>query len=384
MEANEILALINEITPQLKASLKDWYGTGAVLMDSPEIKPRDWSVFIRYNVQVDQDKRKAILVKIRRRPDESIMASIRDIKLVNEGRDDFKALQAIAGFFTETVKTTNNKFQTNQGSFKKEEMEFYTSIRPLVFYERWSALVMEELEARQLREFLLDMRMSFQTSRHKQLEMFLFRTGRWLRVYHEQLGQLHDGAFYNDNIHGIIQKNLQMIESASGMDFEQLRSILDKAREKRRDQSIAHGLLHWNFDCANVLISTDDRVCILDSHFIDGPIYVDITKIMTDLQTYIFQTLSQGLFIRADQMKRFHQSILRGYFGEEQPDTTALNLYGIFSILEKWQTDEETLQDKIEKKETSRYFYQAFAGWRRIYFKKLISSHLRQLAVDVS
>jgi len=239
---------------------------------------------------------------------------------------------------------------------------------------------MEELESIQLRECILDVWMLFQPSKHRQLETFLFRTGRWLRVYHEQLGQLHNGAFYSDNIHDIIQKNLQVIELSSRMDFRQLRASLEKARDKYKGQLIMHGLLHWNFDCANVLISNDERVCILDSHFIDGPIYVDITKIMTDLQTYSLQTLTHGWFIRKNTLKRFHQAILRGYFGEEHPHMAALNLYGIFSILEKWQTDEETLQEKVSEKGMKARLYRALALWRRNYFRKLVNSYLKELA----
>jgi hypothetical protein len=345
-----------------------------VLLNKPVIQLRDWSFFIRYEIGIPGDQQKAIFVKIRRHPDKSIPESINDPGLKEEGLNDFRALQSIEGFIRNKEPAVNEAAPDAQGIFQSTEINYYCAVRPLAFFDEWSALVMEQLEAVPLRKKFLDFRTAYNQAWQDQLATFCYRSGRWLRVYHEQLGQLHAGPFFSDNIHNIIERNLQFIQTSSHFDLTSLRKTLDQTRVKSKYLTLPHGLLHWNFDCANILISTDNRVGVLDSHFIEGPIYVDITKIMTDLQTYSLQTLSYGWFIRAGMINHLHQSILRGYFGEEPYSKTALTLYSIFSVLEKWQSDEETLQQTGKDRDITLLALRTSAAWRKNYFWKLINS----------
>jgi Ser/Thr protein kinase RdoA (MazF antagonist) len=175
-----------------------------------------------------------------------------------------------------------------------------------------------------------------------------------------------------------MEKNLKTIETTSSLDFSELRKTLDTAQTKLKNVTITHGLLHRDFNCANVLVSQDGRIGVLDFHFVRGPIYIDIAKILTDIQTYYLQAFSQGLFINSKLMNKFHQSVLNGYFGDEELNTRALNLYSVFAILEKWEADEEKLLEGTDK-----FHIRAFAPFRRNYYMRLVNYYAAKLVSDV-
>lgn len=380
MSFEEVAVLLPDLTLTLRANLSDWYGIGATIISSPDVRMREWSVFVRYQIELADLQRRAILVKIRRHPDQSISDSISSPGLKEEGRNDYEALKAIENFVStaENIPGGNNT-ATPYGYFSDEEKDHFCAVRPLAFFDPFSALVMEELEARPLRSMILNFKTAYHAGWQEQLSAWFYRSGRWLRVYHEQLGKLHEGPFFGDDIHAALEKSINAIEPFHDFDFTPVRKVLQKTSAAYKDRSLSFGLLHWNFDCANFLVAEDNRIGILDPHFIDGPIYMDIAKIMTDLQTYRLQTLSYGLFIREKVMQKFHRSILQGYFGSEQPDEVAVNLYCIYAVLDKWQIDEEAEHEHGKEHGWLHQFIQSHATWRRKYFMKLLSAYVDRL-----
>ena len=361
MQPDVVNNLLSEITSKLKENLSDWYGANATLVHPPEFQPRNWSVFIRYKVNTAENEQKAILVKIRRLRDSELMDSINNPGLRQEGRDDYEALKVIQGLFGE------NGTQT-------EVKGVYCTVRPLAFFEESSALVMEELDARPLRKKFMKVKTAYQSDWQEHIAFLLKSAGRWLRIFHEQLGYMKEGPFFDNPIREIMDKNLQTVETTSRLDFSEIRKKLDSAQVKYKDMTLSHGLLHRDFNCANVLVSNDDRIGVLDFHFVNGPIYIDIAKILTDIQTYSLQSFSQGTFINKGLMKKFHQSVLNGYFGDEAPIENALNLYSVFAILEKWQADEEKLLEGKDK-----FHIRALAPLRRNYYMRLVTSYASKL-----
>lgn len=365
MQTDVVNTLLSEITSKVEENLSNWYGNNATLVHPPEFQPRNWSVFIRYKVNTVDNGQKAILVKIRRLRDSELMDSINNEGLRHEGREDFEALKTIEGLFGE-----NGTLESVKG--------VYSTVRPLAFFEESSALVMEELDARPLRKKFMKIKTAFNAEWQEHIVTLLNSAGRWLRIYHEQLGNRQDGPFFDNSIREIMEKNLQTIETTSRLDFSALRKTLDTAQNELKDATLTHGLLHRDFNCANVLVSQDGRIGVLDFHFVRGPIYIDIAKILTDIQTYSLQAFSQGTFINSKLMKRFHQSVLSGYFGDEELNAKALNLYSVFAILEKWEADEEKLLEGTDK-----FHIRALAPFRRNYYMRLVNSYAAKLVTDI-
>lgn len=361
MQIDVVNNLLSNVTKKVEENLTDWYGENATLVQPPEFQPRNWSVFIRYKVNTTDQGQKAILVKIRRLRDSELMDSINNQGLRDEGREDYKALKTIEELFGE-----NGTLQSVKG--------VYATVRPLAFFEELSALVMEELDARPLRKKFMDIKTAYQSDWQEGIEKLLNSAGRWLQIFHEKLGNMQEGPFFDESIRNAMEKNLETIETTSGLDFSRLRKILDTAQNEYKDLTTTHGLLHRDFNCANVLVANDGRVGVLDFHFVRGPIYIDIAKILTDIQTYSLQSFSQGNFISPRLMARFHQSVLKGYFGDEAPNSKALNLYSVFAILEKWQADEEKLLEGKDK-----FIIRLFAPLRRNYYLRLTHSYAEKL-----
>lgn len=361
MQMDVVNKLLSDVTNKVEENLSDWYGDNAKLIQPPEFQPRNWSVFIRYKVNSTKHGQKAILVKIRRLRDSELTDSINDQGLREEGREDYKALKTIEELFGE-----NGSIESVKG--------VYSTVRPLAFFEELSALVMEELDARPLRKKFMDIKTAYQSDHQENIETLLNSAGRWLRIFHEKLGNMEEGLFFDASIRDAMEKNLETIETTSRLDFTALRKKLDSAQDKFKNTKISHGLLHRDFNCANVLVSNDGRIGVLDFHFVRGPIYIDIAKILTDIQTYSLQSFSQGKFINARLMTRFHQSVLKGYFGDEVLDDKALNLYSVFAILEKWQADEEKLLEGKDK-----FIIRLLAPFRRNYYMRLANSYAAKL-----
>ncbi|HSG42969.1 MAG TPA: phosphotransferase [Anaerolineales bacterium] len=222
----------------------------------------------------------------------------------------------------------------------------------------------------------MDIKTAYQSDHQKNIETLLNSAGRWLRIFHEKLGNMNmeEGPFFDASIQNAMEKYLETVETTSGLDFSALRKKLDAAQDEFKNTTITHGLLHRDFNCANVLVSNDGRIGVLDFHFGRGPIYIDIAKILTDIQTYSLQSFSQGNFINARLMTRFHQSVLKGYFGDEVLNDKALNFYSVFAILEKWQADEEKLLEGKDK-----LIIRLLAPFRRNYYMRLASSYAAKL-----
>jgi hypothetical protein len=289
--------------------------------------------------------------------------------LKSESKADYDLLQALAGMI-------QKRGDSSAGFFSDREQAFYCAIRPLMFIAELGAVVMEELEARPLRQRLLKIETALQPAQQNRLEHLFNHAGRWLRVYHEQLGSLHDGPFVSDQVYANFESAMAQIEAAGWFKLDSVRAAVKRAREKFAAQQLPHGRLHWDFHCANILVTADERLGVLDFRLIDAPVYVDIARLMTDLQTYRLQVLSYGWFLRAEVVARFHAAIVRGYFGDETPHRAALYLYGLFAILEKWQTDEEMLSEGRGRSLQSLVF------WRRRYFRRLLAGYVHKLEAN--
>ncbi|MEO7840121.1 MAG: hypothetical protein ABIU06_12290, partial [Anaerolineales bacterium] len=69
------------------------------------------------------------------------------------------------------------------------------------------------------------------------------------------------------------------------------------------------------------------------------------------------------------RLQTFHASILRGYFGSEAVDHSALSLFRLLSLIEKWKESEIKFESSSGK---GKVFYSLGMPQLRRYFLRLI------------
>jgi hypothetical protein len=100
-----------------------------------------------------------------------------------------------------------------------------------------------------------------------------------------------------------------------------------------------------------------------------GPLYIDLAKIITDMETDRIQLITNGLWVPYARLQRFHAALLRGYFGSEAVDQASLSLFSFLSLLEKWKEAEVRFKSSSGKQ---KFVYSLAMPQIRKYFLQLI------------
>ncbi len=158
--------IISEITNTIRASLDEWYGRGSRLNSpNPEIRSYQYCFMLRYLVSISSTQQKAILVKIRRNPKldslhQALQADIHRPMIV-----EYRTLE----FLYDRLAHAGDDFD---------------AIRPLLFLEKYFAILMEEYPSRTMRQ-LMDAQRSARTNwEASELKDAARKTGRWLYYFH--------------------------------------------------------------------------------------------------------------------------------------------------------------------------------------------------------
>jgi hypothetical protein len=195
-------------------------------------------------------------------------------------------------------------------------------------------------------------------------------TGHWLQIFHEQFDAVREGPFFKESFYLAAKDNLKKIEEISGRsDLSFARDLLDKLYEKYSKKTLPYRTLHDNFSSANVFATSDGKICSFDPHNKPGPFYLDIAKLIIDLETCRIQVLTSGLSVPTSQLEKFNQSLLNGYFKTDPVNCPALNLFRLLLIIEKWEENEDKFKQATGK---FRYLYSLITPLMRSYFTKLL------------
>ena len=340
------------LTPRIKADLASWYGKEARLVGEPTFHPRSWSYFFRYRIQVNASKEQAVLAKIRHIENMSISEAMQDETMRVEMKNEFDSLVKIRDIFTHA-----------------ENAGWFATIRQLALYEDLNILVMEEADIYTLKSRFQKPAMWRNGSARRGFESQLELAGRWLRTFHDQIGDAHTGPFFSEALYQKTQANLQQIETGSGKDLNFLKSRLDSLYNQYRDRILPYRVAHDNFNLANVFVTGAERICSFDPHNKPGAIYLDIAKLITDMETCAIQVLTFGMSVPPSQVEKFNASFLHGYFQSNPVDVSALNLYCLLLLIEKWAENEE----KVAEATGARKLAYAIASMpMRSYFLRLL------------
>lgn len=352
ISVNDLESFLNLLTPRIERDLTAWYGVDAKLDGLPTFHPRPWSYFFRYRVRIGGAQEKAVLAKIRHIENMDIAAAMKHPGMRAEMKDEFESLVKIREVFS-----------------RPGDAERYATIRDLAFYEDLNILVMEEADIRTLKSRFQKPQMWMEGKAQRTFEAHLELAGNWLRTFHDRIGEVHAGPFFAESLYRKAQTNLERIRRASGMDMKFLYVKLDEWFAQYHGKSLLYCMTHDNFSLSNVFITGDEKICSFDPHNKPGAIYLDIAKLITDMETCSTQVATYGMSVPLSRLDGFNASFLRGYFYSDQADLHALNLYRTLHVLEKWDENEEKLASATGIK---HILYGLAAIPMRRYFLKLL------------
>jgi hypothetical protein len=354
-----------QLTPKIQADLPGWYGSQAKLAGQPTFHPRNWSFIFRYVVQVSEMESSAILVKVRHIEKMELSKAVVNEKMGLEAREEY-----------ETLKKLQSVFNTEGNS------SLFFTIRPLALYDDLNAVVMEEADLRTLRSFFRSPKMLMEGRARKTFEGYLELAGRWLRIFHDGNGSAGEGFIFDRSVYENACTNLERIKpSLSQKDQSLLDDLLGKLYKTYHSKVVPYRILHEDFNSANIFVTRDGKICSFDPHNQPGPLYIDLAKIITDVETYRIQVITNGLWVPYPRLQTFHAALLRGYFGSESVDHSELSLFRLLILLEKWKEAEIRFESSKGK---WKFLYSLAMPQMRRYFLRLIQKLISEKFQDVS
>jgi hypothetical protein len=193
------------------------------------------------------------------------------------------------------------------------------------------------------------------------------------------MGEAQEGAFFSNTSFEEARKKLAHIErSYASLNLDDARNLLAAVFRKYPGKTLPYRPLHDDFNGANVFVTRDGKVCSLDPKNSLGPVYIDLAKFMTDLETGRNQVITNGLYAPLPLLKKFNLALLRGYSSQQSVNDAALDLYRILAIIDKWQENETKVERLMVKPLTLNYF--AALQMRR-YFSRLLRRHVNNFQI---
>jgi len=359
VSSKELESFYTLLTPRIEKDILSWYGSNARLVGEPSFQARPWSYFFRYRVQVGSSKEQAVLAKIRHIENMSITEAMQDEKMREEMLDEFDSLVKIRDMFS-----------------RAKDAGIFSTIRELAFYEDLNVLIMEEADIHTLKSRFQKPAMWVEGNARRVFESHLELTGRWLRTFHDQIGKAHEGDFFSEVLYQKTQAALQRIHASSGKNLNSLQSLMDRLYQQYQSKTLPYRITHDNFSLANVFVTGDEKICSFDPHNKPGSMYLDIAKLIVDMETCFIQLSTYGISVPPSRLKTFNESFLRGYFQGESVDLSALNLYRLCMLIEKWDENEEKMADATAAR---KLVYGIGAIPLRGYFLRLIRRQAKSI-----
>ena len=176
------------------------------------------------------------------------------------------------------------------------------TVVPVGYLPEVNAVVTERLDAAPLRA-----RLGWWPGAERRQVEVLRRAGRALRLYHDRVALAASGQFDGALAAG-------EIEEAADRGLARREPLLALAGEARRRHgaAVTVGATHGDFNLANVLVTADGRVAVLDPNLVPGPLLADAAKLLTDLRMRRERSLTLGVFGRRG-LRAAESAFLEGY-----------------------------------------------------------------------
>jgi Ser/Thr protein kinase RdoA (MazF antagonist) len=213
----------------------------------------------------------------------------------------------------------------------------YRALRVYDFIPERQAIVMELADGPTLREKVLGA--SFPWVRPR-LDRAFENAGAWLRAFHalrEPAGEpRHTTAISFIEVVGDLAGHLGDTLDEPAF-FRQVAVRLTERARVVLPAQLPLGLGHGDYAARNVLVGPNDRVTVIDiAANWRAPIYEDIAYFIIGIEAAWVQLVSQGWLIARNDLQRYRESFLTGYFGRDPVPRREVRLYEALLLLDRW------------------------------------------------
>lgn len=221
------------------------------------------------------------------------------------------------------------------------------AVPTLAYLEEWNAVVMCELDGRPLKKWLTDPAIVLRRPQAwSQLLKNVGAAGRWLRIFHEGVGDVQRREFDFTAAEAALHQVLDRLEENSGgrVSKSGLQADMFQALKRLKGAELPVATMHGDFHYSNILTLTDGRVCAIDPYFEERyPVYFDLASLLMDPQTRPVQVFSSGLWIDANHLSMLQKVVLESYFQDKTANPDALFFHYGMALLYKWAGLEKDL-----------------------------------------
>jgi hypothetical protein len=280
MNREEAVARVRVV---VAAAVPEWYGPSArlALLEDPEAHA--WSVQFGAVVETASG-RKRLVVKIPRWKEAPTLEAALAAGSQESTRREHATLVALAA----TVAAAGDPG--------------LAAVAPVGYLPEVNAVVTERLEAAPLRD-----RLGWWPGAEGRQAEVLRRAGRALRLYHDRVAGAAPGLWDGAASAAELEKAAARGLAPRGP----LPALAGEAR-KRHGSTVIVGDAHGDFNLANVLVTSDGRVAVLDPNLVPGPLLADAAKLLTGLRMRRERSLTLGLLGRRG-LRTAESAFLDGY-----------------------------------------------------------------------
>jgi aminoglycoside phosphotransferase (APT) family kinase protein len=225
--------------------------------------------------------------------------------------------------------------------FLREGDQRFEAIRVLDYLPRQGAIVTERLEGSRSLGDLLGRSVRFRSSAQKAALIPAFhRAGTWLRQFHQLPPLDHTETRYQRleewlDLMARFVNYLSANQASSQIHADLLNRVVQAASVLPENLPLALG--HGDFAPRNVLLTDGFRVSVLDtSASWQVPLYFDLASFLFALKMTPPQLTTLGLANDKGTQLLYEDSLLAGYFGDEEVPKTALRLFEMQQLLAFW------------------------------------------------
>ncbi len=318
--------IIRQVTAEVTQRLVAWLESGAQLLGLPELRLYSYSFFLRYRVMTARGEQ-VVLVKIPRKPAMKTLAEAISTEWLRE--------------------PTLAEYQVAQATwraFAQANDPRCIAVKPLDYLEAWNAIVMLELDVRPMKKFLYSRRVLLAGGKVlPEVEDAVRSAGKWLRIFHEGVGNPHPGQISQVETRREINARLEKLkENSNGqVNVDRFRESFMELLYKIKDQVLPFSILHEDYQWSNIMVAADGRVCGLDPrHHTLGPVYSDLATFLIDPETRFVNIVAGWLVYSHRQRDHYRKVFVEAYFGKDVFEPAALNFYCALAALHKWSVDE--------------------------------------------
>lgn len=322
------LITYREITTSLADSVQSWLGD-AVKFDAfqtPQVRSYGHSFILRYQYTLQDSHIRYLLVKVPHRPNQTdLQAALEEPSLSTFSRREYDLLFEI------------------WKAFENIDEPDCIAIQPLAFLERWNAIVMLEIAAMPLRSMLMRPQVSLNFSHDaEKFIQYLRIASRWLRYYHDRIGEAEAESLSLDLMQARLDKISQDVANHIGERYgvvEKLNILQRKIQNFSGSDMTAR--LHGDFHCTNILVTPDEKICVLDprAKSTRSSVYHDLATLLIDLSLKPIPVLTGGIFSNSF-LEKCQQAVVESYFNPNEFEPDLLDFYCACEAIFKWSMDE--------------------------------------------